>query len=826
MFVDVILPLPVPGLFTYSVPPELDDQVESGKRVVVQFGKHKIYSGLIHTVHSVPPKDIHPKEILSVPDSIPLVNPIQIAFWEWMASYYMSTLGEVMTASLPSALKLSSESKIVINPSFTGDISLLNEKEYLVALALQNQEELTITDVSMIVRQGKVIPLIKNLIEKQVISIREELVEQYRPKIENFVRLTDKFRDDTALNKLFDELNKRAFKQLELLVSYIKLSSGGRAGFDDIRRIDLLKSVKASASQLDSLIKKKIFETIEKKTSRLGEFQSNLTADTITLTDHQRKAFDQIKETFRHKDIVLLHGITSSGKTEMYIKLIQEYLDAGKQVLYLLPEITLTTQIISRLRKYFGSKIGVYHSRYNENERVEIWNAVVKNCLSKPVNQNHQVILGARSALFLPYDNLGLVIIDEEHDTSYKQQDPAPRYQARDSALYLARLHGAKTLLGSATPSVESYHNALSEKYGLVELTERYGGIQLPEISVVDIKAETRRKQMQSIFSQFLLDHIHHALLNHEQAILFQNRRGFSLRIECDTCNWVPQCKNCDVTLIYHKKSNHLRCHYCGYTMYVPGKCPLCKNTRLIMQGFGTEKVEEELAVFFPDAAITRMDLDTTKTRYAHQRIINDLEARKIDILVGTQMVTKGLDFDNVNMVCILNADNMLTFPDFRAHERSFQMMAQVSGRSGRKNKRGKVIIQTANPQHPVIKDVVENDYLSMYNREIMQRQKFKYPPFYRLVLVKLQHRDLNLLNKAAEVLAAQLRQRFPKRILGPEYPLISRIKNLYIKQVMIKIERTESASAMKTEISKLIDKFQTALEYKPVRVIINVDPI
>jgi primosomal protein N' (replication factor Y) len=826
MFVDVILPLPVEGLFTYSVPDDFSGQVETGKRVVVQFGKKKIYTGLIHSVHSNPPKDYEAKEILSVLDSIPVVNSIQLKFWEWMASYYMATLGEVMNASLPSALKLTSESKIVSNPSFNGDISLLNEKEYLLTLALQNRDELTVTDVSKIVGQGNVINLIKNLIEKQVISMKEELIEQYRPKVTAFVRLTDKFRDDTSLNELFDELNKRAYKQLELVISYINLSSKKNVRFDEVSRTDLLNSAKASSAQLDALVKKGVFEVFEKKTSRLLEFESNLTSDSIILTDHQREALKKITETFHQKDIVLLHGITSSGKTEIYIKLINDYLREGKQVLYLLPEIALTTQIINRLRKYFGNKIGVYHSRYNENERVEVWNAVIKNSNEKPVNQYHQVILGARSALFLPFDNLGLVLVDEEHDTSYKQQDPAPRYHARDSALYLARLHGAKTLLGSATPSIESYYNSISEKYGLIELTERYGGIQLPEISVVDIKDEARNQHMQSIFSQFLLDHIHNTLDNHEQAILFQNRRGFSLRIECDTCNWVPQCRNCDVTLIYHKKSNHLRCHYCGYTMNVPEKCPLCKNTRLTMQGFGTEKVEEELAVFFPDAAITRMDLDTTKTRYAHQQIINDLESRKIDILVGTQMVTKGLDFDNVSIVCILNADNMITFPDFRAYERSFQMMAQVSGRSGRKNRRGKVIIQTSNPQHKVIKNVVENDYLSMYNQELTERQKFKYPPFYRLVLLKLQHREPKLLNIAADILAGQLRQRFPKRILGPEYPLISRVKNLYIKQIMIKIERSESASAIKMEIRKLIYKFQTAQEYKSIRVIINVDPI
>jgi primosomal protein N' (replication factor Y) len=825
-FVDVILPLPVQRYFTYAVPPELDDEVWPGKRVVVQFGKSRIYTALIHAVHEQPPVDYATKTVKSVIDAWPVVNTLQMAFWEWMASYYMTTPGEVMNASLPSALKLSSESKVVINALFDGDISSLNEKEYLIALALQNQPELTMTDVAKIVGQGKVIPLIKTLTEKQVISVREDLVDTYRPQVEICTRLSEKYHDSDSLHAIMDELEKRAHKQLELLLSFIHLTSQAKPKVDELRRSELLKSVKASNVQLDALVKKGVFELVERQTSRIEASEALMTAGSIVLTAHQQQAFESIHDVLKEKEVALLHGITSSGKTEIYIKLIQEYLAAGKQVLYLLPEIALTTQIINRLRKYFGNRIGVYHSRYNENERVEIWQAVIRNGLKQPSSQTYQVILGARSALFLPFDNLGLVIVDEEHDTSYKQQDPAPRYHARDAALYLARLHDAKTVLGSATPSLESYYHAKSGRYGLIEMTERYGGIQLPEIKVVDIKAEGRKHQMKSIFSQILLDQVEQALAGHEQAILFQNRRGFSLRIECDTCNWVPQCKNCDVTLIYHKKSNHLRCHYCGYTMRVPDRCPLCKNTRLRMQGFGTEKVEEELAVFFPGAAITRMDLDTTHTRYAHQKIISELEQGRIDILVGTQMVTKGLDFDNVSVVSILNADNMITFPDFRSFERSFQMMAQVSGRSGRKKKRGTVIIQTSNPAHPVIKDVVENDYLAMYEQEIIQRQKFRYPPFFRLVLLKLQHRDPRVLNDAAAVLAGQLRQRFPKRILGPEYPLISRVKNLYIKQILVKIDRKISASAMKNEMKKIIEKFQCAREYKSVRIIVNVDPV
>jgi primosomal protein N' (replication factor Y) len=573
-------------------------------------------------------------------------------------------------------------------------------------------------------------------------------------------------------------------------------------------------------------VTRNVLKVYEKVVSRIGSFEKVADVASIELMDFQEKARNAIRKAFLEKDVVLLHGVTSSGKTELYIKYIQETIDQGKQVLYLLPEIALTTQTISRLKKYFGERVGVYHSRFNENERAEIWNKVLTHGEPGKTGINsYDIILGARSAVFLPFTNLGLLIVDEEHDSSFKQYDPSPRYNGRDAALYLAHLHSAKTILGSATPSIESYYNCQEGKYALVEMTERYGNMEMPEIIVVNMREELRWKKMKSHFTSVLVKQLEDALGKGEQAIIFQNRRGFALRLECETCGWMPICRNCDVTLVYHKQNHQLRCHYCGYTTFVPDTCPECKGISLKMKGFGTEKVEEELAILFPGARITRMDLDTTRTRHSHQKIINDLEERKIDILVGTQMVTKGLDFENVSTVSILNADNMLGFPDFRSAERSYQLMAQVSGRSGRKNKRGRVIIQTYNPRHPVILDVVNHDYKAMYEQQLIDRRKFKYPPFYRLVVVKIRHRDQNILNKASDELAKRLRLQFGNRVLGPEYPMVSRIMNYYLKQIMIKIERSASQTEMKKKLMQEIMEFSKRKEFSPLRLVMDVDP-
>lgn len=827
LFADVLLPLPVGGTFTYRVPFDLNEEVQAGVRVVVQFGARKIYTALIIRVHEIPPSAHVPKYILSILDQNPIVNPVQSAFWEWLAGYYLCHPGEVMNAALPSAFKLASESKIALNPLRPDDLSGLNEKELILIEALHHRKSIAISEVAKILDQQKTIPVIKTLIEKGIIVPEEELNDPYRPKREAFVRLLPGYAEEgDALRLLFDQLEKRAKKQLEVVMTYVALSRYGFGELKEVRRKELLKQSKGSAAQLDILVEKGIFETYEKLVSRFDTTGQESDTEQIELTESQEVALAKVRESFETKDVVLLHGVTSSGKTELYIKLIRDVIDQGKQVLFMLPEIALTTQIISRLRKYFGDRVGVYHSRFNVHERVEIWNAVLENNSNgQTTGRQYDIILGARSSLFLPFSNLGLVVVDEEHDPSFKQMDPAPRYNGRDAAIYLSHIHGSKTLLGSATPSVESYFNALQGKYGLVELFERFGNMEMPRIQIVDVKEALRQGLMKSHFSVVLLKQIAILLGNGEQAILFQNRRGFSLRLECDVCHWMPTCKNCDVTLVYHKKINQLRCHYCGYVSRIPEKCPDCQSVNIKMKGFGTEKVEEELGLIFPRARIARMDLDTTRTKHSLQQIIGDFEARKIDILVGTQMVTKGLDFDNVSLVCILNADNMLSYPDFRAFERSFQLMAQVSGRSGRKFKQGSVIIQTYHPKHPVILDVVKNDYLAMFKQQLVERQKFSYPPYTRLVLLKLKHKDPDLLNKAADHLAKLLRRDFGKRILGPEFPMVSRIMNYYIKHIMVKIEREVSSSAMKAKLVEEIGRFYQNPAFRPVKVIMDVDP-
>lgn len=820
LFVDVLLPLAVKGLFTYRVPFDLNGYVVPGVRVAVQFGRSKIYSALVKRVHEQVPASYMPKYVLSVLDEHPVVNELQFGLWDWMSDYYMCFPGEVMNAALPSAFKLASETRLRLHPGFpAGDVAL-SEKEFLIAEALTNRESLSVKEVSELTDQVKVLPLVHTLLEKQVIVLEEELKDHYRPRTETFVRLAGDYRNEEALERIFGQLEKRAFRQLKILVAYLNMA-GQKGDFPAVARPLLLKKADAGHAQMQELVKKGIFTLEEMQVSRLETASPEEDPSSIAFNSRQQEAIEKIKADFREKNVSLLHGVTSSGKTEIYIHLIDEVLREGKQVLYLLPEIALTTQIINRLQKYFGGEVGVYHSRYNEGERVEIWNKVN----AEVPEQQYNIILGARSAIFLPYSRLGLVIVDEEHDQSYKQFDPAPRYHARDSAIYLAALHGAKTLLGTATPSFESFYNARSGKFGLTELNQRFRDLLMPEIIVADLRKEQRRKDSSSLFTKTLLDHIDEALRNKEQVILFQNRRGFAPRLECEICSWIPMCTRCDISLTYHKKADHLRCHYCGYSTRVPAECGHCGSSRVLMRGFGTEKIEEELAIIFPEARIRRMDLDTTRSKHGHQRIINAFEKREIDVLIGTQMVTKGLDFDHVNVVGILNADNMINFPDFRSHERSFQLMAQVAGRAGRKNKRGKVIIQTFNPGHEVIVDVVGNDFENLYARQMADRHRFHYPPYYRLVQVRLLYRDYKLLNEAARVLGTQLKTAFPGQVLGPEYPLVSRIKNQYIKQILVKTRKQDSVVDVKKELMEQLDDFASLREFKKVRIRIDVDP-
>ena len=827
MYADVILPLPLPGIFTYAVPLEFQDKVGIGYRVVVQFGNRKIYTALVRKIHGDAGESRNFKDILSVLDNEPLVSEWQFRFWDWMASYYMCTTGEVMNAALPSAFKLASETRVAINPDYSIDTVPLNEKEFSLVETLYNgKKSIEISRISRIIDQQKIIPVVKTLIEKGVIILEEEVREKYRPKKEIYVRLHDSYSgDESALKDLFDRLELRAKKQLEILMTFIQISGHVFEHIHEVKKDDLLKKSGCSAAVFDSMIKKGVLEVYEKLAIKPKSGTAGSNPDSILLTDPQKRAIAEIRDAWTAKDVVLLHGVTSSGKTEIYIKLINETIEQGKQVLYLLPEIALTTQIINRLRKYFGDRVGIYHSRFNESERADVWKQASLNRESPGGRSSCDIILGARSAVFLPFVNLGLVIVDEEHDSSFKQMDPAPRYNGRDAALFLAHLHGAKALLGSATPAIESYYNAKQGKYALVELPERFGEMELPLIQLVNIKDELRRGRMKTHFSTTLLDQLTEALKNREQAILFQNRRGFSLRLECESCNWMPSCKNCDVTLVYHKKGNQLRCHYCGYVTSVPSLCPVCHSPGIKMKGFGTEKVEEELGILLPEARIARMDLDTTRSKHAHQNIITSFEELKIDILVGTQMVTKGLDFDHVSTVCILNADNMLNFPDFRSEERSFQLMAQVSGRSGRKKKRGTVIIQTYNPAHPIIQSVVKNNYTGMYGYQLAERRKFKYPPFYRLILLKVKHRNADLVNRAASELAKKLTRVFGNRILGPEYPPVARIMNQYLKHVLIKVEVESSVLSAKSRLLEILGEFYQKQEFHPVKVLIDVDP-
>ncbi len=812
-FVEVILPLAIAKNYTYRVPFEMNGAVEVGKRVVVQFGKSKLYTAVIDRITETPPEKYEAKYILEVLDDRPVVTQTQLQFWKWMAEYYMCNEGEVMNAALPTALKLASETKITLNREFLGDKSELNDREFLIVEALDLQPELTVSDIAKLLGQKTVMPILKLLFEKNIINISEEVSERYKPRVRTFLTLNPVYQNQEQLKELFSLLEKRAPKQADAVLAYMKLARHQKA----VTKNELIEESGAGSSSINSLIEKEVFIAKEKNVSRLHIEEEGL-FDVFELSPQQQEALDSIRQQFEQKDVVLLHGVTSSGKTQVYIRLMEEALAAGKQVLYLLPEIALTTHVIERLRQYFGTSIGVYHSRFNDNERVEVW--------QKVLNGEYRVVLGARSAVFLPFQELGLIIIDEEHEVSYKQFDPAPRYNARDAAIFLANLHGGKVLLGSATPAFESYYNARTHKYGLAEMTERFGGTELPLIEVVSIAEETKKKTIQSHFTSALMLDIEQALANKEQVILFQNRRGYAPLLLCKVCAYTPKCINCDVSLTYHKHTGKLHCHYCGYKEDSPTICPACGSTHLEYKGFGTEKIEDDLALILPTARIARMDLDTTRSRNSLQNILNDLEEKKIDILVGTQMVAKGLDFAAVTVIGIINADSMLKFPDYRANERSYQLLAQVSGRAGRRGKQGKVVIQTYDVNHRVIKQVIENDYKDLYFTEMEERKNFSYPPFFRVINLDIKHKDPEILYNQAAYLASELRKHFGERVIGPETPLISRIRNYYIKSIMLKFEKDGvSVNKVKATIRDVITQFQTTKLSKGSIIQPDVDP-
>ncbi len=820
-FVDVILPLPLHRYFTYSLPEEMAGDVRTGCRVVVPFGKKKYYTGIVQNVHYLKPEEYEVKEVTALLDAHPILLPGQFKFWEWVADYYLCTQGDVYKAALPSGLKLESETVVEYNPDFEA-VEPLPERERRVLDLLSAEPEQCVTKLEKDSGFKNILNVVKSLLDKEAIFVKEELRSTYKPKTETRVRLTAAASNERRLHFFFDELQRRAPKQLDLLMKYIELSGCLGGMRKEVTKKELLLRASATPAVFNGLIDKGVFEVYQQEVGRLGgDFPhvSSSLSPLNPLNRHQRLAYDEIVESFRTKNVCLLHGVTSSGKTEIYIHLIEETVRQGKQVLYLLPEIALTTQITERLRRVFGSKLGIYHSKFPDAERVEIWQKQLSET-------GYDIILGVRSSIFLPFRDLGLVIVDEEHENTYKQQDPAPRYHARNASIVLAAMQGAKTLLGTATPSIETWYNATSGKYGLVELKERYKEIQLPEIIPVDIKELHRKKRMNGPFSPLLLQYVREALEQKEQVILFQNRRGFAPMIECHTCGWVPKCKNCDVSLTYHKGLNQLTCHYCGSTYQVPRACPACEGVDLRNRGFGTEKIEDDVKALFPEAAVARMDLDTTRTRSAYERIIADFEQGKTDILIGTQMVSKGLDFDHVSVVGILNADTMLNYPDFRAYERAYQLMAQVAGRAGRKNKRGRVVLQTKSIDHPIIPQVISNDYEGMVGGQLAERQMFHYPPYYRLVYVYLKNRNETLLDLMAQTMAGKLRAVFGNRVLGPDKPPVARVQTLFIRKIIVKIEMNAPMARARELLLRVQKEMLVEDRFKSLLVYYDVDPM
>lgn len=821
MYAEIILPVPLPRYFTYLVPEPLQPFVAAGKRVVVSFGKRRLLAGLVRRISDHYSGEGVPKEILSVLDEKPLLQEYHFRFWEWMAEYYLCTPGEIMVAALPSGFRLESETRISLNPSFNGDTTSLSDKEYLIVEALQYADSLPISQIAEIVGHPKVMNLIQGLIEKDCIVSTENMADAYRPKTVTMIRLKAHLHSDEALRILLDNLSSRAYKQMSVLMIFLQSAGDLRETFMMTRK-ELLTLSGGGAGALDALVSKGILEELAVEVSRLGEFASTRLPEGIVLSEEQTFALQQVKSGFGQQKPVLLHGVTGSGKTEIYIRLIQEVLESGRQVLYILPEIALTSQIINRLREYFGNRVQVYHSRTSESERTELWNKIIG--FSGEPNDPF-VLVGARSALFLPVTHPGLIIVDEEHDHSFKQFDPAPRYQARDSAVMLSVQLSIPILLGSATPALESYHNALTGKYHLVILPNRYGSSVLPEVQVADLTEARRNKQMKSHYSELLLDHIGNALASKRQVILFQNRRGFSLRVICESCGWYPACPHCDVSLTYHKFINKMKCHYCGYQENVPTLCSDCASTEIRTTGFGTEKIEEEISQLFPEAVVRRMDFDTTRTKNAYQTILEEFEAQKTHILIGTQMVTKGLDFSRVGVVGVLDADSMIAFPDFRSWERSFQHIVQVSGRAGRQSVKGVVVIQTYKPSHDVIRLARQHNYQGLYAIQIQERKQFSYPPFTRLVRIVCKSRDNSLLNEASFMLAKSCRSATGAVVLGPEYPIVSRIKDEYIRHILIKLNPENHPGHRKKQIRKEVDTLQAMPQYRKVRFVIDVDP-
>ena len=811
-FVEVILPLSLVKPLTYRISEAEFHFIKKGMRVAVPI-KSKIYTGLVLDIHQNAPNLYEAKEIHQILDEKPIATEIQIKHWLWVANYYMCGIGDVYRGAFPSGLLLESETIISHKTDISVNQNELSDEEFLIYEALQQQSSLKVQDIISILNKKNIFPILQKMMTKDIIVLEEEIKENYKPKLIRYVKLHSKYESDQGLGELLEVL-KNASKQKEIVLAYFQISASEKKPITVKRLVEVSNS---SSTIVKALIEKEIFEEYFLQHDRVS-FQGKASEKQLQLSEAQEIAFTQIKENFIEKEVCLLHGVTSSGKTEIYIKLIEEYLALGKQVLYLLPEIALTTQLVSRLRLHFGDKVAVFHSKYSNNERVEVWKQTLENA------DKAQIVIGARSALFLPFANLGLLITDEEHEQTFKQVDPAPRYHARDSAIVLANFHKAKVLLGSATPSIETYFNTQTDKYGLVSLSERYNNVRMPEIVLVDLKDKHFRKRMTGHFSDLLIEEIAEALSLGEQVILFQNRRGYSPIIECMTCGHVPHCQQCDVSLTFHKHKNQLRCHYCGYAIAKPTHCHSCSSIDLTTKGFGTEQIEQELVSLFPKAKTGRMDQDTTRGKFGFEKIIDSFKSREIDILVGTQMLAKGLDFDNVSLVGIMNADNMLHHPDFRAFERSFQMMTQVAGRAGRAEKQGKVVIQTYNPNHNTIQQVTTHNYIGMYKEQLYDRQIYKYPPYFRIIKLTLKHKDFDKLKEGSMWLYQVLSQNLNMPVLGPEEPAISRIRNEYLRTILIKIPQNLPLGGTKKTIQKILNSFEAVAQYRAIKVIVNVD--
>ncbi len=822
-YAHVILPLPLAEKFTYALPAPMMEKVQVGCRVIVPFGSRKMYAAVVVALtDEAPAGNFEVKQVLELMDAHPVVTPMQLRLWQWIADYYLCTMGDVLKAAMPSGMKLESESVVVLNVDNDNEQQLSANEEVLLS-ALEQKAEQKVSELQKLLTSN-VLPVVKRLLDKGIVVMKEEVKRTYRAKTVSCVRLTEEYFDEAKLEQAIKEM-KQARKQQEMLDAYFLLSRTdvalklrNRQMLVEVERSTLLEKG-GNPTLLRALKERGILETYDKAVTRLGTDTLPQELVLHPLSAAQQCALDEINKGFQSHNVVLLQGVTGSGKTEVYIHLIRETLKRGGQVLYLLPEIVLTAQLVERLHRVFGSRLGVYHSKYPDAERVEVWQ---KQLSDEP----YDIIVGVRSSVFLPFNNLQLVIVDEEHESSFKQQEPAPRYHGRSVALVLAQMAGAKALLGTATPSIESYYLAQTGKYAMVHLAERYSQVQLPEIVVADVKELRRKKEMKGYFSPQLLRAMYNALQRKEQIILFQNRRGYAPHVECHTCGWTPRCEHCDVSLTYHKGSNHLTCHYCGAVYPMPQRCPNCEGTELYNVGYGTERIQDEIQEKFPQARVARMDLDTTRSRQAYEQIIADFQRGQTDILVGTQMVTKGLDFERVSVVGILSADSMLNIPDFRSYERAFQMMVQVAGRAGRRQSRGLVVLQTRDAENPVIAQVCANDYEAMYRGQIEERRLFNYPPVSRVVYVYLKHKDQRVVSSLATEMATYLRRIFGQRVLGPDTPSVGRVQTFYIRKLVLKIEATASMHDARQRLRQVQAYLLQQPAYKGALVYYDADPV